>query len=319
MRLNWKTIAIAICLVLLALYPVAHGSMYILHVMIMFFIWASICTLWDLMAGYAGILSLANVGFVMIGAYFSGILSKLFGIPPFMSILIAAFLTMAAVTVVLALPALRMTGIYIALLTIVFADTLPSFITMASEYTGGTIGLREVPYLWDGMTRTGAYYALFCVFLAVSYITWRIIRSRTGLAFQALRDDEELANSLGVNIFKEKLKVFAVCSFFTGLMGGFYVHYLGVVSPGTNSLNSFMLALCMIFLGGLGRFPGPIIGAFFLTMVNQFLQLAGTWSPLLIGVLICTLILFLPGGFMQIVDWIDKKRNGSPEALPKIG
>ena len=319
MSLNWKTIAIAICLVLIALYPPAHGSRYILHVMIMFFIWASICTLWDLMAGYAGILSLANVGFVMIGAYLSGIFSKTFGVPPAVAILVGAALTMLAVTVVLALPALRMTGIYIALLTIVFADTLPSFISMTSKYTGGAIGLREVPLLWEGMTRTGAYYALFCVFLAISVITWKIIRSRTGLAFQALRDDEELANSLGVNIFKEKLKVFAVCSFLTGLMGGFYVHYLGVVSPGTNSLDSFMLALCMIFLGGLGRFPGPIMGAFFLTVVNQLLQLAGTWRPFMIGVLICTLIMFLPGGFMQIVDWIDQKRKPPRKVLPKAG
>jgi branched-chain amino acid transport system permease protein len=271
------------------------------------------------MAGYAGILSLANVGFVLIGAYLSGILSKFFGVPPAVSILIAATLTSIAVTVVLALPALRMTGIYVALLTIVFADTLPSIISMTSEYTGGIIGLREVPLLWEGMTRPGAYYALFGVFLAISYITWRIIRSRTGLAFQALRDDEELANSLGVNIFKEKLKVFAVCSFLTGLMGGFYVHYLGVVSPATNSLDSFMLALCMIFLGGLGRFPGPIMGAFFLTVANQLLQLAGTWRPFLIGVLICGLIMFLPGGFMQIVDWIDKMRKRSAAALPKTG
>ena len=315
MKLDWKTSAIALCLILMGLYPVVHGNMYILHVMIMFFIWASICTLWDLMAGYAGILSLSNIGFVMIGAYFSGIFSKLYGIPPFIAILFAATVTMIVVTVVLALPALRMTGIYLALLTIVFADTLPSLISMAGKYTGGTIGLREVPLLWAGMTRPGAYYALFIVFLATSFITWKIIRSRTGLAFQALRDNDELAISLGVNIFKEKLKVFAVCSFLTGMMGGFYVHYLGVVSPGTNSLDSFMLAMCMIFLGGLGRFPGPIIGAFFLTVATQLLQLAGTWRPLLVGVLICSLIMFLPGGFMQIVDWIDKKRKTSSQAL----
>ncbi len=318
MNLNWKTIAIIICLLMCALYPVVHGNMYILHVMIMFFIWASICTLWDLMAGYAGILSLSNIGFVMIGAYFSGIFSKLFGVPPFFSILIAATLTMVAVTVVLALPALRMTGIYVALLTIVFADTLPSIISMSSKYTGGAIGLREVPPFWNGITRTGSYYVLFITFLVICFITWKIIHARTGLAFQALRDDEELANSLGVNIFKEKLKVFAVCSFLTGMIGGFYVHYLGVVSPGTNSLDSFMLAMCMVFLGGLGRFPGPVIGAFFLTLATQLLQLTGTWRPLLVGVLVCTLIMFLPGGFMQIVDWIDRKRQSSAKALSKV-
>ena len=100
MKLDWKTSAIAFCLILMGLYPVVHGNMYILHVMIMFFIWASICTLWDLMAGYAGILSLSNIGFVMIGAYFSGIFSKLYGIPPFISILIAATMTMISALLV---------------------------------------------------------------------------------------------------------------------------------------------------------------------------------------------------------------------------
>lgn len=160
---------------------------------------------------------------------------------------------------------------------------------------------------WPGMERIHAYYLIFAVFLVILVIIHRIVHSNTGLAFQAMRDDEELALSLGVNLYFEKIKVFAVCSFFTGVMGGVYVHYLSSISPATNSLESFMLAMCMIFLGGLGRFPGAVIGALFLTFTNEFLQLTGTLRPLLIGGIICVLILYLPKGFMQIVDWIDRK------------
>ena len=135
-----------------------------------------------------------------------------------------------------------------------------------------------------------------------------------------MRDDEELALSLGVNLYFEKIKVFAVCSFLTGLIGGVYVHYLSSISPATNSLESFMLAMCMIFLGGLARFPGAVIGALFLTFTNEFLQLTGTFRPLLIGLIICILILYLPDGFMQIVDWIDRKIGKlSSDSTPKPG
>jgi branched-chain amino acid transport system permease protein len=305
--LNWKKMTIGLVFILIALYPLVHGSQYIMHVMIMFFIWAVVASLWDLLAGYAGVLSLGNVGFLLIGGYISGILVKTYGFSPWISILIAGLATMIVVTIVLALPALRLAGIYIALLTISFSNTLPTLLTQTRKFTGGASGLREVPPLWEGIGRIEIYYVMFVVFLIAITIIYRIIHSNAGLAFQALRDDEDLAMSLGVNLYLEKLKVFAICSFFTGVMGGFYVHYLQVISPGTNSLESWMLALCMVFLGGMGRFPGAVIGAFFLTFANEFLQLAGSLRPLLIGVIICALILFLPDGFMQIVDWIEER------------
>jgi branched-chain amino acid transport system permease protein len=315
--IDWKTTATGIILFMIAIYPVLHGSKYIMHVMIMFFIWAVVAALWDLLAGYAGVLSMANVGFLLIGGYVSGILVKTYGFSPWIAIFIAGLTTMLIVTLVLALPALRLSGIYIALLTIVFSDTLPTILTQTRKVTGGASGLREVPPLWEGIGRIEIYYVMFVVFLVAIIVIYSIIHSKAGLAFQAMRDDEDLALSLGVNLYREKLKVFAICSFFTGVMGGFYVHYLNMISPGTNSLESFMLALCMVFLGGMGRFPGAIFGAFFLTFANEFLQLAGSLRPLLIGVCICTLILFLPDGFMQAVDWIDKKINKKKDLEPK--
>ena len=304
---DWKKIVIVLCLMIFALAPLIHQSQYIMHVTIMFFIWGVVASLWNLLAGYAGVLSLGNMAFLLIGGYISGILSKTFGVSPWIAILIAGLVTMIVVTIILALPALRLTGIYIALLTIIFSDALPSLLTQTRQYSGGAAGLKEIPLFWPGMERIHAYYLIFAVFLVILVIIHRIIHSNTGLAFQAMRDDEELALSLGVNLYFEKIKVFAVCSFFTGLIGGVYVHYLSSISPATNSLESFMLAMCMIFLGGLARFPGAVVGALFLTFTNEFLQLTGTLRPLLIGLIICMLILFLPDGFMQIVDWIDRK------------
>lgn len=306
-------------LIMIALYPVVHGSQYIMHVTIMFFIWGVVASLWNLLAGYAGVLSLGNMAFLLIGGYTSGILTKSFGMSPWVSIVIAGLATMIVVTIILALPALRLTGIYIALLTIVFSDALPSLLTQTRKYTGGAAGLKEIPPFWPGMERIHAYYLIFMIFIIILAVIYWITRSNTGLAFQAMRDDEELALSLGVNLYLEKIKVFAVCSFFTGLIGGVYVHYLTMISPATNSLESFMLAMCMIFLGGFARFPGAVIGALFLTFTNEFLQLTGTLRPLLIGFIICVLILYLPDGFMQIVDWIDNKFNKKTNATLEPG
>jgi branched-chain amino acid transport system permease protein len=317
---DWKKIAIVVLLVLIALAPLVHQSNYIMHVTIMFFIWGVVASLWNLLAGYAGVLSLGNMAFLLIGGYVSGVLSKSFGVSPWIAILIAALVTMIVVTIILGLPALRLTGIYVALLTIIFSDALPSLLTQTRQYTGGAAGLKEIPLFWPGIERIHAYYLIFSVFLVILAIIYRIIHSNTGLAFQAMRDDEDLALSLGVNLYFEKIKVFAVCSFFTGLIGGVYVHYLSSISPATNSLESFMLAMCMIFLGGMARFPGAVIGALFFTINNQFMQLTRPLPPLLIGRNIFVQILYLPDGFMQIVDWIDRKIfKRSPKAVPKAG
>jgi branched-chain amino acid transport system permease protein len=144
-------------------------------------------------------------------------------------------------------------------------------------------------------------------FLAALAVIHRTIKSSTGLAFVALRDSMEFATSLGVSEYREKLKVFALVSFMTGVAGGFYVHYLGDISPTTLAIEPFLLAIAMMELGGLGRFAGPVLGAGIIVFGNEFLRLAGTLRLALLGGLICAIILFFPGGLMQFVDWIDAK------------
>jgi len=123
----------------------------------------------------------------------------------------------------------------------------------------------------------------------------------------ALRDSKDLATSLGVNEFKEKLKVFAISSFLTGIAGGFYVHYLGDISPTTLAIEPFLLTIAMMEIGGIGRFPGAVLGAAIIVFGNEFLRLAGTLRLAILGALICLIILFFPGGLMQLVDWLDQR------------
>lgn len=288
-------------LLFLALYPLLGASSYMKHLFILFFIWAVVAAYWNLLMGYMGINSLGNIGFLAIGGYASGILAKTFGLPAFLTIPVGGLAAGLLVTVFLGFPALRLSGIYIALLTLIFADTLPSLLTQSREITGGGMGLHEIPGFFPGMDKTGAYYVCMAFFLFAMYVIHRVIRSNTGLAFVALRDSENFASTLGVSRFRERLKVFAISSFMTGLAGGFYVHSLGDISPTTLSIEPFLLTLAMIELGGVGTFFGPILGAAAIVFGNEFLRLAGTLRLSLLGGLICVVILFYPGGLMQLL------------------
>jgi len=316
--LNWKKIGVLVGLVAILIYPLAHGDSYILHIFILFFIWSLVASNWNLLMGYAGIFSLGNIGYFAIGGYTSGILCKTFGWSPWVCIVLGGLASTVLVTLFVGLPALRLSGIYIALLSLIFADSLPTILTQTRTVTGGAMGLHDIPPLFEGITRTQAYYIIFAVFLVVLTVIYRVIHSSTGLAFVALRDAKDFAKALGVNEYAEKIKVFALTSFLTGITGGFYVHYLGDISPTTLAIEPFLLTIAMMEMGGIGRFPGAVLGAVIIVFGNEFLRLAGTLRLALLGALICAIILFFPGGLMQFVDWIDdhiRKRRSSPTAL----
>lgn len=302
---SWKKIGIILGLIFIALYPLLHGDTYVMHIFILFFIWALVASNWNLLMGYAGIFSLGNIGYFAIGGYASGILAKTFGWSPWICIFLGGLVSMALVTFFVGLPALRLSGIYIALLSLIFADTLPTILTQTRSISGGAMGLHDIPPLFEGITRFQSYYINFVLFLVILTIIYKIIHSSTGLAFVALRDSKDFARALGVNEYTEKIKVFAYVSFLTGVTGGFYVHYLGDISPTTLGIEPFLLTIAMMEMGGIGRFPGAVLGAVIIVFGNEFLRLAGTFRLALLGALICAIILFFPGGLMQFIDWID--------------
>jgi branched-chain amino acid transport system permease protein len=305
--LNWKVIAIALGLGCVGVYPLIYGNMYTMHILILFFIWSAVASNWNLLMGVAGVTSLGNIGFMAVGGYISGILAKQLGWSAWGCIFSGALAAMVIVTLLVGLPALRLSGIYIALLSLIFADSLPTILTQTRTITGGAMGLHDVPPFFEGITRVQVYYIVFIFFLAMHAIIWWIIRSSTGLAFVALRDSKEFATALGVSEYREKIKVFAVVSFLTGIAGGFYVHYLGDISPTTLAIEPFLLTIAMMELGGIGTFMGPILGSAIIVFGNEFLRLAGTLRLALLGGIICAIILFFPGGLMQFINWIDQR------------
>lgn len=295
--------------VVLFLLPIGLGdNRIIMHILILSFIWALVASSWNLIIGYARVMSFAQMAFFTIGAYTSGLLSVQLGISPWIGMLAGGGAT-ALVGVLIALPCLRLKGIFVALVTFALHLVITPFIMYAEPLTLGTIGF-SVPtfqiggYVFNFFEMVPYYYVGLGLLLGLGYLIYRILRSPLGLALMALRDAEPFAKSLGVSDYKHKLIVFAISSFIAGVAGAFYAHYLTFMSPGVLGLEHFLMVLIMVMLGGLGRFPGAIIGAFVITAINESLRPTGTLRYVILGTIIVVSMIYMPRGLMGIPDTV---------------
>lgn len=293
------------------LLPIAlHDNSHFMHLLIIGFIWGVVAAAWDLILGYARVFSFGQIVFFGIGAYTSAMLTMQIGISPWLGILAGGGVG-GAIGLMIGLPCLRLRGIYVALVTLSVHLVLPTLLVHGGPLnTGGTFGLTGVPPLYiGGYTFTPNdlvpwYYVGFGMFTLLLFAIYKILNSTIGLAFMALRDSEPFAKSLGVNDYRFLLLVFGISAFITGAIGGFYVHYLGVISPSIFDLDYFLFALIMVMVGGMARFPGAVIGAFVITFINDALLVTGTVRLVILGVIVVVVMIALPRGLMGIPESI---------------
>jgi branched-chain amino acid transport system permease protein len=295
----WQVLSVAI----LAVLPLLITSQYLLHLLILVFIYAIVATNWDLTLGYAGLFNWAHTAFFALGAYTAGILSKTFGLNPWIGFAAAVVVAVLA-AIVVATPVLRVKGIYLVLVTFAFSQLCLHFVVGMSDISGGTQGLVLIPTLAIGtfsFARDGkvAYYFLALLLLLASTIYLRrLVTSGFGLSIQALRNNEQYAVSRGVPVARQRLLTFAASAAFTGAAGAFLTYYVGVVSPELFGFRYVVLLLSMILLGGVGTIYGPIIGAFVLTFISEALVDLGPWSQVIIATIIVAVLLFYPEGII---------------------
>lgn len=324
-RQSGLTIAIVI---ILALLPLGLGdSTYTMRLLIISMIWGGVAVSWDLLLGYAGVFNLGQVGFFALGAYASAMISMNAHLNPWWGLLAGAA-TGAVVAVLLGLPSLRLAGIYIALLTLAFYEVLGPLLTVGQAVgTGGKRGISPIEaYSIGGHTLTSGdqipwYYLALGLFLLCLIVCYFAINSRFGTSFIALHDSEQFAQSLGISRYKVSLLIVAIAGTLTGLMGAFYAHYTGVVSPRILGLEVFIYLVVMVLLGGVGKFPGPAIGAFVVIFVSDYLRAFENYRLLIFGALVVILVMLAPRGIMGAVDsaetWLRHRREHT--AAPPTG
>lgn len=299
----------------LALGGALISDSYVQHVLILCFLWCMVAAAWDLTLGYAGIFNYAQIALFAFGAYATGMLTLRLGLPPVAAVGLAAALT-GLLGLLIALPCLRLQGEYVALFTFSIHLAMPPLIQLAKPLgTGGTMGLLGIPPLqafgvtFGPMNKLGWYFlALGAAAAAVYVVYFIVLRSRPGRAFVALRDAPEFARSLGVHAFKYKLVAFTLSALLTGFAGALYAHYTSVITPKILGNEFILLIIVMMAIGGIGRFPGAVLGAFVITILNELLRDAGTYRLLILGVLVVLTLILLPNGLVSL--W-ERLRRGT--------
>lgn len=313
LRLN-RIVPISIVLLTAYLIPVIQLPPYIMHVFILVIMWAYLSTAWNILGGTAGQLSLGHAAFFGIGAYTTYFLTVWFGLPPLMNLLVSG-LTASLLSVVIGYPCFRygLRGAYFTLATIAFAEIMKDLFIYLRDLTGGSLGVW-MPVLPEGLTtlyffgKEAYYYVITTLYVVLVIIIGVMGRFREYLV--AIREDEDVSASIGINVTRYKLLALMISSFFVGVGGAYYICYFRYINPYTafGLDTSLQMALISIF-GGMYSFWGPLIGSIILTPIGEYLRitLGGTYvgSHLLIyGLLLILIIRFLPKGIYSLLESI---------------
>ena len=256
---------------------------------------------WDVLSGRTGYISFGHPFLIGIGAYTTAILSKRFDVPVEYSIPIAVLVTMIGGIIVF-LPALRIKGSYFALVTLAFMELMYQLVqVIRPDLTGGTRGMSGIQTLTRGAVN--GYYLSVSLMLAIAVTMWLLMKTRLGTALSAIGMNEESVRGSGLNTTKLKLFAFLASAFVAGLGGAFYVHYLGSIAPrALFDINFVFTIIVAALIGGASTIVGPMLGAFFLTLLLEELRpiLPGAERYFVYGGIALLIYMYQPKGLYEV-------------------
>jgi len=265
-----KNLVPLIVLAVLAVFPLVVKDNYYRHLMILFLMWVVIGSAWNLIAGYTGQVSFGDAAFFGSGAYAAGLLSTHLHISAWWGLALGGF-----VAVAVGLPfgwiCFRMRGAYFALATLALNEVMRHSAAIAEGFTGGMVGILIMPSF---VSKVPYYYvALGMAVAAVISIQW-IVHAKPGYYFVSIREDQDAAESLGINTHFYKMFSLAIAAFWTGVAGSLYMNYMGFIDPDVVfSLHDIsIMAILVGIVGGVGTVYGPMVGAFVMVTVQELFR-----------------------------------------------
>ncbi len=308
-----RTLALGVLLAGFAVLPLLLGDYWIYTLTIGFY-YAILAASWALLVGYVGRISFAQAAMAGLGGYASALGVQHLGLPPVLGLGLAVLVS-GALGLAIGWLTLRLHGAYLGLTTIAFAEILR--ITATAEYglTEGSRGLQVAPLLTGG-SRTEYYYLLLGVTAGCLVLMGLLLRSRLGLFFQSIREDEDGAASLGVNVTLWKMVAFAISSAFAGLAGGLYGHFVQLITPSMMSLQEMGIVLAMAVIGGFHNVLFAALGGVALQVLLEALRELGEWRLVAFGLVTLLVLRLMPNGiFGAAVATIAARmrRNGGDE------
>jgi branched-chain amino acid transport system permease protein len=296
-------------LVVLALFPVVGVSLSWLNYLFIFFIYLALANMWNLLAGYSGLICLCPHAFVGLAGYTLAIGTWL-GVP-FQAGLIAGAIVAALFALLISYPVFRMRGIYFAIGTLILPEVLKVWFSywrpVGNVYQGMGAGYSVTGVA--GVTLVDTYWLGLAIAAASIFLVYMILKTKLGLGLTAIRDNENTAASAGANVFRLKLYSFIIAAFIMGIAGAVYYIFSPRINPtGGFSIRWLLVPLMATVIGGEGLEEGPIIGAAIVTFLTFRLADYGAWSLLIQGIILLVVVTVMPQGIAGLLRQVGAYR-----------
>lgn len=295
--LSSRILFLLVAVGLVAAIPWLQTNPYIIHIIILMGIYTIYSSSWNLLA-FSGQASLGHSAFLGLGGYFSTLLVINFGISPWLGLLAGASFA-AVLGTLIGLTCVRLREWFLAMVTFGFAIIAETAIAALDWITQGTTGYAT-PSLVSG--RLQYYYVVMAFALITILAVHFVVRSKIGLAFSAIRENELEAESSGINTVKYKLVAFSLSAFFAGIAGVILAHYIGYISNEIFSFHHSFMPLIMSVTGGLNTVGGPVIGSIIILTIWEALKIINPIQRMIvIGIFLVLIVIFMPRGVISLI------------------
>jgi branched-chain amino acid transport system permease protein len=298
-------------------FPFLAKNDYQLTVMSTAYIFALATLGLNLITGYTGQFNLAHTGFMAVGAYTVGILTVDHQVPFWIAFALSGFVA-AFIGFFIGLVSLRLKGHYFSIFTMCVGYIMYLVIEKWESLTHGTVGIIGIPapagfgpITFD--TPRPLYYLVFFFLVLGTWLMHRIVNSLLGRTFVAIRNSDDLAESLGINLMRNKLLAFILSTFYAGVAGGLYAGFVRFLGPGLASIEQTFDMTMYMLVGGLGTLLGPLLGALMVPWLTQYLQFLQEYRFIVFGPILVLLVIFVPHGIVgSYAAWQARRDAGAP-------
>ena len=298
----WAKLITGVVIILLAVLPLLGVPQAWFLYLFLFFIYLAMANMWNLLAGYSGLISLCQPAFVGLAGY-TLVIVTWSSLPVFLGIIGGGIVSMAF-ALLISIPVFRLRGIYFAIGTLVVPEAL-RIVFLLWKPIGGALHGAGAGYRLKGLagfSMTETYWMALCIAMISFFLMRIILRSRLGLGLAAIRDSDSTAASIGIHVFKLKLYSFVIGSLVTGMAGAVFYVYQGYIEPtAAFGIRWTMILMLSCVIGGLGIEAGPMIGAAVVVFLHFYLAKYTGINLLIQGILLVIVMLLVPHGIMGFV------------------
>lgn len=296
--------------------PLVLEDAYWMHLIIMSALYMLLASSLDIIYGYAGQINLGQAAFASIGAYVTALLMLRLDVSFWIALPLSGF-GAAFFGMLLGFPTLRLRGLYLGIATMGFSEIVRLSLLTWRDLTRGPMGLPGIPSPMIGShaleSKTDFYYLILALLVLTILAIQRIVHSRVGRAWIAIREDETAAMGMGINTSRYKVMAFTLGAFFAGIAGSFYAVYVSFVSPDAFKMMDSYLIFAMPAVGGMGTAAGPLIGAIIIYVLPEVTRVFADYRMLWVGALLVVVMVSRPqgiyGGLQSFAHWVRESRR----------